>query len=1209
MRRDRKPWGYIGLRGRYTLYAATLTTMLVLALTALSYFNARTLVRSVTERQLQQIAVTVAGNIGRNISIASRDLASLADQPLLANALLDSEGREAYLRPFIARHALPVEMDYNLLLVDYRGEPLLARRTPRSFVGHPWVESAIDHGESYAGIVHQDGDSYLLIAVPILYRFTGTHEGVLVFESRLAGWLEGPGSASQQPVAGVARVELRSADTVLAARTGEVVTELVSATAPVDVALPQQLALSVRVAMDEAVFQRPLKRLLDEHLWWGMLAVLLVAVASALLARAQTRRIEDLAGEARAIALTGNPRAELSPGRFGSDEIGDLANSLVKLLGDLKSHGNEQEALVAQRTADLAAREADLRRAQRIARFGSWVFHPDSNRFELSAETSRICGMPEGQPLFFGDLLRRVYPQDREAVRRAWAKVFDGGEYDLEHRLVVAGAIRWVHAQAEPNFGTDGRLLRCVGTVQDITTRRHTEARMREALAVFEASAQGIMTTDREGVIISANPAFCRITGFPADEVVGRKPSILRSGRHDKAFYHDMWASLLADGQWEGEVWNRRKNGEIYPQWLTISTVRDDAGGVAEFVALFSDISERKEHENVIWRQANFDALTGLGNRSLLYDRLEHALLQAQRTNLRVGLLFLDLDGFKWVNDTLGHDVGDELLIEVARRLSGCVREQDTVARLGGDEFTAVVSGLRDADVLQSIGDKILNALCEPFALVGGLHHISGSVGITVYPDDGTDAQTLLRNADIAMYKSKQAGKNRLHFFAPQMQADVVMQRRTEAELREAIAQDAFVLEYQPIVDADSGQLMGAEALIRWEHPERGRLPPGEFIAVAEECGLIIPIGEWALRAAARQWAAWQTGLAAEHLQLAVNISGIQFRDADLSALLTEVLAEHGIKRGALMLEIGESVLIDGSDQAQARMRAIKEQGITYALDDFGTGFSSLSYLKRFPVDVVKIDRSFVRDCPGDRNNAHLVEAIINMAHSLGLKVIAEGVETEVQMNFLRELGCDQLQGFLIGRPMPAARFAELIERDVLVLPAEAAGLAEVRLLSALRQDDLDVDDWLRRLLGENAPELADYAAEKGWVVGGLDLEQVIRSHLDWRRRLNDYISGRERIGPLEADQAASPIACELGKWIGGHPAGGRDCLVRLDRVHREFHHIAGQIVADYDLGYTDSARQLLSGLKFRTASRDVVVALIECYREVARAEVELPEA
>ncbi|MCK9986135.1 MAG: hypothetical protein AzoDbin1_02607 [Azoarcus sp.] len=614
-----------------------------------------------------------------------------------------------------------------------------------------------------------------------------------------------------------------------------------------------------------------------------------------------------------------------------------------------------------------------------------------------------------------------------QEMARARARAAD--YFQFRHRL-ASGEVRDVEVASGP-IELGGRSL-LYSIVQDVTERRRYEERMREAMVVYNASSQAIMTTDAQGVITSVNPAFCAITGYSVDEVVGHRSSMFKSGRHDPAFFGTMWSRLAAGGAWEGEIWNRRKNGEIYPQWLTITAVRNDDGTVAEYVSLFSDITERKQQEEAIWRQANFDPLTGLANRSLLQDRLEHALAQARRHDGKVGLMFLDLDGFKWINDSLGHDVGDEMLVEVARRLKASVREQDTVARLGGDEFTVVVSDLhdqRDMEDLHVVAEKLVAVLREPFLLGNARHHVSGSIGITVFPDDGADVQTLLRNADIAMYKAKQAGKNRAQFYAHHMQADALARVQLENDLRIAVEQQQFVLHYQPIVNTASGRIVGAEALIRWQHPRRGLVSPADFIAVAEDCGLIVPIGAWALSEAVRQSRAWrEAGYPA--LRIAVNVSGVQFREPGLPELVRSLLAGAADGREHLMLEITESVLMDSSEEAEARMREINGQGIGYSLDDFGTGFSSLSYLKRFPVDVVKIDRSFVRDCPDDRSDASLVEAIINMAHSLDLRVTAEGVESEAQRDFLRRLGCDYLQGYLIGRPMLAAELALRMAAD-----------------------------------------------------------------------------------------------------------------------------------------------------------------------------------
>jgi len=705
-----------------------------------------------------------------------------------------------------------------------------------------------------------------------------------------------------------------------------------------------------------------------------------------------------------------------------------LLASAAKQMAELKLHRRKLQILVAERTAEVAAREAKL-----SALIGSLpdlllVIDKDGCITELNSPDGRFLQHPPEH--YLGRPFRESLPPDVvQTFDDGLARIAqDRRRREIEYALDLPSGRRQFSASINA-LEDAGGLTGFIASVRDVTERKMVEERMSEAMVVFEASSQGIMTADASGVIQSVNPAFCQITGFSPDDVIGGKPSLFKSGRHDHAFYEALWTTLRKTGKWEGEIWNRRKNGDIYVQWLTISTVRDSAGKLLKYVSLFSDITRRKEREEVIWRQANFDALTGLANRNLLYDRLERALAHSRRSGKKAGLIFLDLDGFKWINDSLGHDVGDEMLLEVARRLQRSVREPDTVGRLGGDEFTVIVDDLADAEDLRLIAEKVRNVLLEPFTLAGTARHISGSMGITVFPDDGNDVQVLLRNADIAMYQSKQLGKNRYQFYAHYMQESARERVQLESELRAAIDERAFELFYQPIVEAVSGELIGAEALIRWRHPLRGFVPPQEFVPVAEDNGLIVVIGAWVLREAAAQFRRWvEKGL--PMLRIAVNISGVQFRETGLLELVAALDADFDLRNGNLVLEITESVLMESSDITETRMREIMNLGIGYSLDDFGTGFSSLSYLKRFPVQNVKIDRTFVRDCPEDRNDVLLVEAIINMAHSLGLQVTAEGVETEAQREFLRRAGCDFLQGFLISEPLPAPEFEALVERQ-----------------------------------------------------------------------------------------------------------------------------------------------------------------------------------
>ncbi len=556
-----------------------------------------------------------------------------------------------------------------------------------------------------------------------------------------------------------------------------------------------------------------------------------------------------------------------------------------------------------------------------------------------------------------------------------------------------------------------------------LVARRTSQLADREADLQRAQAVAGIgsWVLDRDSDTRRLSPQASQV--FATGEAVQLDHATLIARVHpqDREAVSQVW-QLTRQGM-PSEIEYRLCVGEGH-RWLReLAECRRNAGSDDQsIVGTVQDITEQKTREDVIWRQANFDPLTGLANRHMLHDRLERALRRAKRNESCVGLIFLDLDGFKWVNDTLGHDVGDQLLVQVADRLRQCVRQQDTVARLGGDEFTVIVDDIEHTKDVLRIAEKMLEVLRVPYALGGTTRHLSGSAGLTLYPDDGSDVQTLLRNADIAMYQAKQLGKDRAQFYAPHMQTRAHERMDIESQLRQAIARQEFELHYQPIVLTSSGELVGAEALIRWRHPERGLVLPQVFIPVAEETGMILPIGEWALNEAMRQLAQWNAdGL--PPLRMAVNISSVQFRNADLCASVERIRGAHAIGINTLTLEITESTLMDDSSITETRMHEIKALGVNYSLDDFGTGYSSLSCLKRFPVDMVKIDRSFVHECAEGQSDAPLVAAIIQMAHSLNLKVTAEGVETDAQREFLRDLGCDCLQGYLISRPVTAEVF------------------------------------------------------------------------------------------------------------------------------------------------------------------------------------------
>ena len=563
---------------------------------------------------------------------------------------------------------------------------------------------------------------------------------------------------------------------------------------------------------------------------------------------------------------------------------------------------------------------------------------------------------------------------------------------------------------------------------------REQSSRLKLASSVFATASEGITIADIEGTILDVNDAFTVVTGYSREEVIGKNPRILQSGRHDAQFYAKMWKSIKEAGQWQGEIWNRRKNGEIYPEWLTITAGTVQHGtqkAVTHYVATFSDITQRKNNEAEIYQLAFFDPLTDLPNRRLLMDRLRHILSARDANASNATLLFIDIDNFKTLNDIKGHDVGDLLLIEIARRLCLCAREGDTVARLGGDEFVVMLEGLspeRDQAATQAkaAGEKILQIVNSPYQLNDFEYHSSCSIGISLFSKD-VSADELLKQADTAMYEAKAAGRNALRFFDPAMQAALEARAALEADLRQALAEQQFVLHFHVQVNADN-QPIGAEALLRWNHPHHGLVMPDSFIALAEETGLIQPIGQWVLETACAQLKTWEAQAGSRDLVLAVNVSARQFGAKEFVKQVESLLLSSGIVPSRLKLEITESMLLDNIERDISTMRQLKALGISFSIDDFGTGFSSLQYLKRLPLDQIKIDQSFVRELVSNSSDKAIVRTIIAMANSMDLEVIAEGVETEEQRQMLLSAGCSHFQGYLFGKPVPIAQFEMLLK-------------------------------------------------------------------------------------------------------------------------------------------------------------------------------------
>ena len=601
------------------------------------------------------------------------------------------------------------------------------------------------------------------------------------------------------------------------------------------------------------------------------------------------------------------------------------------------------------------------------------------------------------------------------------------------HRLQFAdGRTKWVHEHCISEFDASGKPLHSVGAVQDITEQYLAAEQLRIAAATFKAQ-EAILITDPDANILRVNQAFEVLAGYSAEELIGKTPRILQSGRHDKAFYQAMWSELLDTGKWSGEIWDRRKDGEIYPKFMTITAVYDDHHQLTHYVAMSSDISQRKQSEQEIHQLAFYDPLTKLPNRRLLLDRLRQAMAVSSRSSRHGALLFLDLDHFKTINDTQGHAMGDLLLIEVAHRLLSCVREGDSVARLGGDEFVVVLEELSSdpdeaATQTDLIAEKLRNELGRPYALKNYECHSTPSIGICLFRGHLESVEDLLKHADVAMYQAKAAGRNAIRFFDPQMQMALDVRTVLETRLRSALARQQFRVYYQAQVGS-RGKVTGAEVLLRWEHPEVGLVSPAQFIPLTEETGLIVPIGLWVLETACAQLKTWQHDALTRDLTLAVNVSAKQFRQADFVAQVQRVLLASGAKPSHLKLELTESTVLENVDDTIAKMREIKMLGVSFSMDDFGTGYSSLQYLKRLPLDQIKIDQSFVRDIISDPNDAAIVQTIIAMTEALGLNVIAEGVETEAQRDFLDKHRCHAFQGYLFSKPVPVEGFEALLKR------------------------------------------------------------------------------------------------------------------------------------------------------------------------------------
>ena len=706
------------------------------------------------------------------------------------------------------------------------------------------------------------------------------------------------------------------------------------------------------------------------------------------------------------------------------DEVGALIGAFNRLLINL---GQREEAL--KKSDQL------LRDSQKAARIASYLHSIRAGTFEGTSTLDEIFGITKDYPHTHEGWMKVIHPDFMRPMRDALvASINNRKPFNAEYKIIRPsdGAERWMHVLGQIAHDDKGEAVSLMGTVQDITERKATEEAQRIAATAFE-SQQGMFITDSNQSILRVNKVFTDVTGYAAEEAVGQTPRLLSSGRQDAVFYAAMWDSIKRSGAWQGELWNRRKDGTVYAEHLTISSVKNDDGVLTHYVGAFSDLTSYKAAEEQIHNLFYTDLLTGLPNRRHLILLLQQAINAAQDGQHQSALLLVDLDHFKNLNDSLGHAQGDMLLLRTATRLSRCIGDSDTVVRLGSDEFAVLLNQLsRDPPKAlmqaEAVASKMLAALSEPYQLTDSQISFSASIGITFFGDKHEDTLEPLKRAELAMYQAKSAGRNTLRFFDPRMQTLVDARVALEAALREAILGEQFALFYQAQVSSSEG-IVGVEALLRWVDPRRGLVAPSEFIPLAEETGLILPIGAWVLRTACRQVAAWADEPAMAHLSIAVNVSARQFRESNFVGQVLAALERSGANAQRLKLELTESVLIADVEDVIAKMTALRAHGVGFTIDDFGTGYSSLAYLKRLPLERLKIDQGFVRDILIDADDAAIARAIIAMAASMGLGVVAEGVETAAQRDLLASLGCHICQGYLFSKPLPADEFEALVKR------------------------------------------------------------------------------------------------------------------------------------------------------------------------------------
>jgi len=683
-------------------------------------------------------------------------------------------------------------------------------------------------------------------------------------------------------------------------------------------------------------------------------------------------------------------------------------------------------------TRALQDSEAHLKEAQKLAHIGNWNLDLLTGKAYWSDEEYRLLGYePNSVEPCIDNFIKAIHPDDLALVQDEMQKSMDPnniGEYQIVHRVITAQGDRVVDERGKVDFDDSGKPIRMFGTTADISQLVESENKIKLYAEVFKQNPDAIIITDKQNCIIAANSAFETLTGYDVKEVIGQNPSMLSSDKTSKDVYEEMWHSLKEYGKWQGQVIDKRKDGSHFPKRLSINAIKDSRGDIINYVANFADITEQLEARQQIEYLAHYDTVTGLPNRYSLDERLAQALKHAHRSKSKLAVIFIDLDHFKHINDSMGHLAGDNVLKEISNRLKVATRrDADVIARLGGDEFVIILTELENSTVAALIATTIISSVSQPFIIDGLELHTSASLGISVFPDDADNKQDLMKNADLAMYHSKELGRNQFQFFNESLDKNIKEIIGLDTALRSAIKQRELEVYYQPKVSSDTEEIVGFEALLRWIHPTKGFIPPDKFIPIAESTGQINEIGAWVLEQVCLQLSEWS--IHNHNIHIAINVSVQQLQSATFINEVTEIFQRHDISLGQIQVEITESVAMENPENTIRQLHSLHDLGIKIAIDDFGTGYSSLAYLKRLPLHFLKLDREFVRDIETDPNDRSICDATISLSHSLGMKVIAEGVETEMQKQYLSGKGCDYFQGYYFGKPMPATEAGQLIKQ------------------------------------------------------------------------------------------------------------------------------------------------------------------------------------